>query len=159
DDTVRVGSPDEATLGRTDLLRVSVLPDGGNNAGDTLIIDDRGDTTGRQLTVAGDTVGGGKGDTYFSRFAAVQFTGFDGGGIQVRCGAGNDQMIFDDTTDPAPIQWVLDSTKVTRTGLGSPISFSGLEQMVVRGGDGTNAYTVNQTGATVSTDIEDGSGN
>jgi hypothetical protein len=159
DDTIRVGSPDDATPGRTDLLKVSVLPDGGSNAGDTLIIDDRGDTVGRQVTITGNTVGGGKGDTLLARFGAVQFTGFDGGGVQVRMGSGNDQMIFDDSANPASTQWVIDGTRVTRTGVGTPIDYTGLEQMVIRGGTGVNTYTVNHTGATLSTDVEDGPGN
>ena len=156
DDTIRVGSPDDTVPGRTDLLRVSVIADGGSNAGDNLIVDNSGDPTGRQVTISGNTVGGGKGDSFTSRFAAVQFTGFDGGGVRVRFGTGNDRAIFDETTGQVPEQWVVDRARVTRTGVGTPIDYSGLENMTILGGSAANTYTVNQTGATLSTDIQDG---
>src|SRR5262249_16740566 len=144
-DTIRVGSPDANTPGRTDLLRVTIVADGGNNAGDTLIFDDRGSPTGRQAPLTRTTLGGGTPDTFFARLAATTFSGFDNGSVQIEFGngAGDDSLIFDDSKSTVAADWTVNASSVSRVGAGSAVNYSGLERMTVNGGSGANTYTVN----------------
>jgi len=154
-DTIRVGSPNDSVLGRTFPLTVDITANGGGQNGDTLIIDDRGDTVGRQGTLTPTTFGSGVGDNIFSSCGSVDYTGFNDGSVQVRFGTGDDLFAFDDSASKADTGYTLSATRLTRS-LGGIYDYSGADRMVLTGSDGNNSYNITATGA--STTVEDGIG-
>jgi hypothetical protein len=158
-DTIRIGSPDANTPGRADLLKVSVIADGGSNAGDTLVLDDRADPTGRQTTATSTLINAGAGDDLLGRGGIVSYTGFDRGSVQTWFGTGADTLVTDDSAASAATVYTLAGNTFTRSTGGAPIQYTGLDTLHVIGGSGNNTYQVNSTTAALGTVIQDGSGN
>ena len=106
-DSLRVGSPNAATPGRSDLLTVNVIVDAGGSAGDTLIMDDRADPTGRLVTTTPTLIGSGPNDNLMGKSAKVQYTGFNNGSVQFLFGPGTDELRYDDTAATAATTYTL----------------------------------------------------
>jgi hypothetical protein len=140
-DTVTVGAPDPGQPGFTFPLTLNVSVDAGGDVGDTVVIQDAGDTATRQTTVTATNVGGGAGDTLFGDGGTVAFTGLNNGTVQLRLGSGADDLRFDDTATATAVDYTVTGSSVTRS-LGGTFVYSGADLVSVTAGPGNNNITV-----------------
>lgn len=156
-DTVTVGAPDPNQAGNTTPLAALISVDGGGNPGDTLVIQDAADPTGRQLSLTRTTIGAGAGDTLFAAGGSLGYTGLNAGSVQLRLGVGDNQATINDSAIATPVAYGLTGTQFTWAA-GTPISYSGVNRMAISGGSAANTYAITGNGAPGGTDITDGAG-
>ena len=158
-DTVYIGTQNAATPGRTTGITANISVDGGNNVGDTIIIDNSADFVGRTATGTPVSIGNGGTDTLFGKGGKVSWTGMNAGAIRVQFGSGIDTYTIDDSATPIAVGYNLSATRYSRNVGGGPIDYSSVENLTVVGGAGANVYTITGTGGTISNTIRDGAGN